>query len=222
MTVTMKFGGGWGDAKEALERWRKLPEVLDQATALEAQYARKQVVEGIKAQAPGGKPFAQLSRMTLMLRRAQGFKGKKALIRTGTLLRNVTVKKVAPGKHFLGVIRGARSAGGEDLVNVAEVQENGRTFVMRLTPKARRFFFAMLRQAEGPDGDVEIPGVSGGGGFSVGHAGRAVLIVKIPARPFIGPVIDKIRSDPAALRDRMARRVAMLLKLSQGNARKVT
>ncbi|MCA9561164.1 MAG: hypothetical protein KC583_21595, partial [Myxococcales bacterium] len=94
---------------------------------------------------------------------------------------------------FVGVLRSARGSDGQTLVNVAQVQEFGKTVVVQLTPKARRFLMMVLREA-----GIE---PSAGGG-------KGIAVVRIPARPFLRPVFDKLSKDAPA---RVTRRVGLLL-----------
>jgi len=47
------------------------------------------------------------------------------LIDTGTMLRSIGAEKVSDWRWLVGVKRGAKSADGEDLVNIAAVHELG-------------------------------------------------------------------------------------------------
>jgi hypothetical protein len=79
----------------------------------------------------------------------------------------------------VGVPRKARNKSGEALVDVAQVQEfGGPPVVIPITPKMRKFLFAMLRRA----------------GKELGQgSGRGVVVVQVPARPFLRPAFEKFR-----------------------------
>lgn len=166
---------------------------LDRAVLQEAQFFRRKVVEGFREQAPGGQPFKPLAETTLAMRRFNNFGGTKALIVRGDLRNSVkVVKKTTPlgAEAFVGVLKSARSKDGKSLVNIAEVHEFGsRPIVIEVTPAMRKYLAMVFEQ--------ELGGVSGGsGGFSTG-----IIIVQIPARPFLQPVADKWFDGPdAALR----------------------
>lgn len=148
------------------------------------------MVEGFREQAPGGQRFKPLSETTLAIRRFTGFSGTKALIVRGDLRSSIKVV-VRPGvlgaEAFIGVLRSAKSRDGKDLVNIAAVHEFGtRTFLIEVTPAMRRFLAAAFSQ--------ELGGLEGGGG----GLSRGVIVVKVPARPFLQPVVDAFFTGPIA------------------------
>jgi phage gpG-like protein len=101
-----------------------LPKAIDTAVMQEAQAFRKEIVQGITKQAPGGVPFRPLHPRTLALRRARGFKGTKILIVTGDLRNSITAVRVSRGV-FVGILRSTRHRGGDLMVNVAAIHEFG-------------------------------------------------------------------------------------------------
>lgn len=205
--LRLTLTGDWGKAMRGLHKARlKLPIAIDQAVRQEAEDARKQIIEGLRKQAPAGQQFMPLSKLSIAVRRARGFRGTKALIRSAAMLGSIAVRRVGKNMHFVGVLRGAQAADGRSFVAIARIHEEGATFVVRVTPKMRRFLMSTLRKA----------GVlrRRRKGLADDHEGAMVkrfIVVKIPPRPFIGPVIAKIRSNPAALRARMSKRVAKQL-----------
>lgn len=188
--------GGWNEARRILAAApRRFRSAVDRAVLQEAQLYKKEIVEGLTTGKPGGKAFKPLADTTLATRRARGVRGSKPLIARGDLRRSISVVKGPFGGAFVGVLRSARGTDGQALVNVAEVQEFGKTVVVPITPKARRFLMMALRQA-----GIEPEG--GGGG------GRGIAVVRIPARPFLRPVFEMLGKDAPA---RVTRRVALLL-----------
>jgi hypothetical protein len=142
----------------------------------EAELLRGEIVNGITAQAPGGEAFKPLSPLTLAARKLAGFGGTKALLVRGDL-RNSIAAIVRGDEAFVGVPRKARSKDGRSLVDVAQVQEFGSNpIVIPITPRMRRFLFALLRQA---------------GKEPSGGSGKGVVVVTIPARPFLRPAFKK-------------------------------
>ena len=153
----------------------------------EAELYRKEVVQGIAKQAPGGKAFKKLSKRTLAMRKFQKFKGKKALIRRGDLRKSVKVT-AAPGGYFVGILRSARSSQGDGLVNIAAVHEFGATIVLQLTPKMKKFLAMVFSQA----------GLTAAGAPATAGPSSRVIIIRIPARPIFQPVADKLRPGSSA------------------------
>ena len=135
---------------------------------------------GIRDQAPGGKPYSPpLSPWTLAARKYRlKKKGTKIHIASGAMLRSINVQFTGKGAATVvnvGVKRGAREANGKDVVNIARVQEFGAgPFAIPFTPKMRGYLAKLAK-------DAGLPPSSGGGG------GAPVIIVKIPARPFLRP-----------------------------------
>jgi hypothetical protein len=174
--------------------WDKLPEVLtlaarfqksvDRSLLKEGHHLRGQIVTGVASGAPGGKPFAPLSPITLAIRRASGFGGGKPLNVSGALRGSVVVVKRGDGV-FVGLLR---QGGAQKLANVGAIHEFGATWTQRWTARSRRWFFAMLRKAG-------VPALSGprrkGGAF---RSQTGSVTITIPARPFIGPVWEKERA----------------------------
>ncbi len=152
------------------------------ATALrqEGQALRKEVVEGITSQAPGGQPITPLAPTTLAIRQFKGFGGSKALIQRGDLRNSITVV-ADEDEVFVGILRKARGKGGSSVANVAEIHEFGAgPFVVPMTPKMRRFLFAVLRKA-----GIE-PSSSGGS--------KGAVVIQIPPRPFMRPAFEAFKT----------------------------
>lgn len=100
----------------------------------------------------------------------------KALINRGDLIGGIKVKTVGWAHYTVGVHRGERGGkSGKDLVNIAEIQENGtKEYSMTVTAKMAKFskFLVVM-------GILHVPW----------HPGK-VLRRKVPARPFLGPAHD--------------------------------
>lgn len=187
--------GDWGKLGRLLHR---LPTRLEIATkkALrkEAQFLRRQMVEGIKDQAPAGKKFLPLAVTTLAVRKFKGFNGTKALIRTGELRNSIQVVEAKEGV-FIGVHSMTKAKNGRDMVDIATIHEFGAgPFTVTVTPKMRKFLMAAFRKAglHGPYGK-----------------GNGLMILKIPKRPFVGPIFEK--HGHGASRDRIEKELARLL-----------
>lgn len=171
--------GDWARARRLLETGSsRLEGALQTALRQEAHALRKEVVQGLTQQAPGGEPLRPPSPLTLAARQLAGFSGTKALLVSGALRNSVSVV-VEGDKAFIGVSRTAKSPDGESLVDVAQLQEyGGPPVVIPMTPKMRRFLFALLRQA---------------GQARTGGSGRGVIVTQTPARPFLRPAFARFR-----------------------------
>ncbi len=167
---------------------------MDQAVLQEAHLYRKEIVEGLTTGSPGGNALAPLAPSTLATRRARGIRGTKPPHRA---------RRSAPG-HLGGFARRAAcswascapraAATASSSVNVAKVHELGKVVVFRMTEKSRRYVAMMMRKAGVPP-----TGQSNKGG---------IVVVKIPARPFIRPVFEKLSKGAP---ERVMKRVVRLL-----------
>jgi hypothetical protein len=97
----------------------------------------------------------------------------KALIDRGDLIGGINVRKIGWAHYTVGVHRGERGGkSGKDLVNIAEIHENGtKEYSMTVTSKMAKFSRFLVVQ-----GILRVPWKEG-----------SRLRKKIPARPFLGP-----------------------------------
>lgn len=189
--------GDWAIARDILRFGpTKFNAAVDVALLQEAQWFRKKVVRGITRQNPGGKRFKKLTPSTLRTRKAKGFRGSKALLRTGELRNSITIIKRSQGV-FMGIPRSARGKDGRSLIRLGQIHEFGtRPVAIRMTPAMQRFLAATLR---------------GSRHASTGNAsGTGIVIVQIPARPFLTPVMEK-HGKPGPTVVRMRKRLAVIL-----------
>jgi hypothetical protein len=185
-----------GDWKVALEKLRRIEKdanrALQRAILAEAQNMRGEMVSGIDGGAPGGKAFAAHAPATPYLRRATGAgKGSKILIASSALRSSIIVLPLPGGGAFVGVHRSAKKG----RIRIGQIQEAGAT--IRVTDRMRRFLHAMLRKAGAP----RPPAGKG-----------AAVTIRIPPRPFIGPIVAKYRSN-GELQRRITARIARDLGL---------
>ena len=171
--------GEWARARRLLTAApQRLQAAIGTAVRQEAHALRNEIVQGLTSQAPGGETLKPPSPLTIAARQLEGFGGSKALIVRGDLRNSITVI-VQGDEAFIGVSRSARSKDGASMVDLAKLHEfGGAPVIIPMTPKMRRFLFALLRQA---------------GKEPTGGGGRGVIVVQIPARPFLRPAFDKFR-----------------------------
>ena len=149
-----------------------------------------------------------LSEFTLKLRKLRGFAGTKALIVNRDLVGSIKAVPISKGGRlldvsistsgqiygvFAGVNRKARAkkagkAWAGKLVNVAWVQEKGAgPFYITVTPALRRFWVYLFM-----NGVVNAP---------LKRSTTQIGPIRIPARPFVGPVFKaKRRNGPARIK----------------------
>jgi hypothetical protein len=92
------------------------------------------------------KSFYPLAKSTIKMKRSS-----KPLINHGDLLASIKYQQIATGSgkagYFVGVHRSARSRTGGSLANIAEIHEFGTSpYVINVTPKMRRFWYAMFKK----------------------------------------------------------------------------
>lgn len=182
----------------------RLKKAFHQAVMRQAQFARSKIVEGFRTQAPAGEAWRPLSDTTIAIRRFRRFGGSKALVVRGDLRNSITVR-TTPDGAFVGVMRTKTSRDGKSLVNIAEINEEGRTIVMRATPKIIKLLSMAFRQ-----------GGLGAGGARSSAGVPGMLLIKIPPRPMFKPVWQKWFSDPNKVRFRVLLDVARILKADYG------
>ncbi len=194
--TTVQKTGDWAKARRLITAApRKLKIAVEISLRQEALVLRNEIVQGLTRQAPGGQALKPLSPLTLAARRFAGFKGTKALIRRADL-RNAITTVVRAGTAFIGIPRKARTKEGDAMVDIAKLNEFGSDpMVIPMTPRMRRYLFALLRAA----------GKTRGGG-----TGKGVVVVRIPARPFLRPAFDKYKSGaPRRFMRRVVRHLGM-------------
>jgi hypothetical protein len=198
--------GDWGLAGHLLQTMPvKLKAAVSVAFRQEAELLRKQIVQGITKQAPGGKSFKELSALTQASRRLKRFFGTKALLRRGDL-RGAISAIVRGEEAFIGVPRKARDKDGNPVIDIAELNEFGsKPIVIPITPKMRRYLAVLFKEAG------ETAGSSGG----EGGTGKGVVVTRIPPRPFLRPVFEKfsIGAEQRFLK-RIARQLGLRGKVS--------
>lgn len=178
--VGLKMVGDWKEAKEVLAAAPgDLDQAMEAAVAALAEFLvgriKKRIGENVP---PPNSPFTVLMK-----------KSSKTLINKGDLRNGARAVRVGKHRYFVGIPaalqggRGAQKLGS--LTKLAEVLEDGRTIVMRMTPKQRRFLFATLGKKAS-----KIPTKGGSTG---------ILVIHIPPRPFIKPVFAEFQPQAGAL-----------------------
>ncbi len=171
--VGVELFGDWDRASSVVNSMvGKYQLALKRSTLQEAHFIRGKMLNYIKTSGEGA--MEPLAASTLAVRRFKGKNGTKPLIVTGGLRNSISVRWIGNDTAFIGVLSSAENG----RVKIAEIQERGATFVMNYTPKAHRFLMAAFR-------------LSGLAGEESGASRTKILVIRIPARPFIAPVIDK-------------------------------
>lgn len=114
--------GDWEKARKTFGNSfpMRLKAAVRQASTTAAIFLVREIVKGIRSQAPGGKAFAPLAQVTIDAKHSS-----KALIDTGLLINSITYR-IMGDAAMVGVLR-SRGRGGDDLVDIAAVMEYGAT-----------------------------------------------------------------------------------------------
>jgi phage gpG-like protein len=178
--VQVELVGSWRQAAKLLAAGSRIEQFFGPALEQEAQLLRGKIVQGI------GKNVQDLSASTRARRR-----GTRPLVDTGDLRNSIAVVG-GDDEKFIGVPRGAGR------YRIGDVHESGRTIVMQMTDKQRKWLHANL------------PGTRSRG---TGAGGPRILIVHIPARPFIKPVWD---AEQGKIPQRFIQRILAMLQAAAG------
>lgn len=216
--ISVTKTGDWQLARDILKGETKLKAAINSAVYAEALHAVAQIKKGIKEQAPAGKPFKPLDPLTLMLRQAKGFRGRKALIVTAALMNAVAAKKLGPGVVAVGVFPGGGKVKGLPVHEIARINEYGSSMTIRVTPRMRAWLMAQIRKLHGQQYEKG-KGRDAKGRFmsrtklpaGKGKLKRGVMVIKIPPRPFISPVLKVLKANRASVNMRLEDRIAKYL-----------
>ena len=151
---------------------------IEKALHQEGEFYVKKIVNGIESKAPAGKPFIPLKQSTINTRKALGFRSAKPLKESKDLINSVGYK-VRDYVLFVGVLAESRRKDGKDAVKLANIHEFGHgPILIKVTPAMRAFlainvFKNDLQQTKNK------------------KSGTGVIVVNIPARPFLGPIYER-------------------------------
>ncbi len=186
--------GDWAGAKELLSSCAiGFKAAIKDAVQNEAKELKEQTIKGLKTQAPGGDKLKPLSKLTQASRAMRGIRSAKALIAGGALLEAITVT-IKGSQVFIGISPNATTSDGRSIEQAAVVQEFGAgPIVIPMTPAMRRYLFAMMRKQ----------GITPKAG-----SGDGVVIVNIPARPFLQPAFERFSKNVSSrFMDKISRKL---------------
>ena len=175
--MSIEKTGDWELAERILA---SAPREIDRAMAKAVHQEALHFERLVKLRLQSGPP-PPLSPWTIAGRKSGGGKGgDKPLNASGDMLGSISVvpNTIKEPEKFIGIPRAATGHNGQ-VMNLADIHEFGRTIVIRVTPKMRRFLFGVLLK--------NMP--AGGGGK--GGGGKKIMVIRIPARPFIVPAFEE-------------------------------
>jgi hypothetical protein len=204
--VTLKVGfdekTDWVKAKIALGYGPRILTETRRAILRELQILRKIIVDEFRNEGYVGGKWPALSPTTIAIRRFEGFKGTKIMQVTRDLVGSISVVEVPGEGAFVGVARSKSRKDGQDPVNIAKAMEEGFSSRQTMTARQRRYLMAALSAAglEPPAGRAPVAGGSG----------ATTIVIRVPPRPFLGPVFDEF-AKPEDLELSIASRVTEAL-----------
>lgn len=175
----------------------RMKHAKDEACRLEAEFLALKMREGILSGAPAGKKFAPHSPLYALMGGGNQILNKS---KSGGLLGAIGVAKI--GGMWVAGISGA----SEKVGRIAGIHEFGREFDVVPTARSQAWFFARLRE-------LGIQPVKRVGK----HPSLSTIHVKIPARPFIAPIVE-MYAQPADVGKRFLKNFAKILRGDLGTA----
>lgn len=158
--------------------WQRASE---KAIIKEVHRLRRIIVEAFNRGGPDGARWQRLSPMTNLVSRAYGKGDRKPLLDTGDLRNSIQVTQEGDG-WFVGVHRNVKGKSGKKIIDIAELHENGAgPFRINVTDKMRKYFLWLNKKTGGQIKPLKLS--------------TSFIVVKIPARPFIGPVWEKEKNN---------------------------
>lgn len=158
----------------------------------EAHRIRGLMVQAFNAGGPSGKKWKRLSFFTKLVSWAKGhgIRGRPLMV-TGDLRNSHSVVDVDFETVFVGVHRSTRGRRNKNkLVNIAAVHENGSDPIsINVSPgsakgqRVRRFFFWLFKKTRGRIKPL--------------RKDTTVLVMRIPPRPWVGPIWEAEGDDSA-------------------------
>jgi hypothetical protein len=184
----VKMTGDWARAGRLLSTagnpmvWQR---AKSKAVAKECHRLRGMMVQAFNKGGPPGKRWKRLSVFTQLVSRAKKKGDRRPLMDTGDLRNSHSVVQVDGNTWFVGVHRTTRGKKNkQQLVNIAIIHEHGTDpFTVRVTEKMRRYFHWLHKATKGQIKPLK--------------QSTKALVIRIPARPWIGPIWDKEQDNSA-------------------------
>lgn len=214
LELRVKTTGDWEDVRKLLQTLKRGGKLWEDVVAMEAQTAATLVKRNHAAQGKlTGTVWPKLASLTRRMKRS-----KRMLFESGELSKALGAHK-SGSTWFIGVVSNAPHNGSKiGMQDLARVHEYGATIVQQWTAKQRAMFFFLLRKygearrgrkktkgrapaQRGPDGRFVRPKPI--------PKGAIVVVIKIPARPFIFPVLRRLYLDS---QDTVERRILARMK----------
>lgn len=208
--LKVKSTGDWAKVHERLSTLQRGQRVWEKVVEGEAKYAANLIRKNLATRGKlTGTTWPRLKRLTWKAK-----KSKRVLFETGRMAGAITHERVGTG-WFIGIVSNAKVPGTSITVrDQATIHEFGTVIIQRWTAKQRRAFFALLRKwgearrggskrklskkaraakaAARESSLKEALDSYERRGKPIPSAGKdIVVVIKIPARPFVFPVLER-------------------------------
>jgi hypothetical protein len=147
----------------------------DKAVLREALRLSRIMKQAFNKGGPDGAPWPPPSELTLAIRAATGFAGKKSMMVTGDLRNSITVKQEDEGV-FVGFHNEVTYKDKGSTAALMAIHEFGTVIGVRITDEMRAWWRAMAAKSQG-----RVKNLS---------RDKSIMLIKIPPRPLIGPIME--------------------------------
>lgn len=194
MGVSVTRTGDWARMQHVLRGVAtKSGGIIDDSIRAEAELAAAKVRENIDSGgALGGERWPELSTTTLAISPS----ARPLLGKHGEMRDAVKAHKLRKGIFMVGIARGTLSRSGVDLSLVGAVHESGAQLTVSWTPKRLRMFWGLVGKfLDRRDKPYRRP--------RKGTSGTKTTVVRIPPRPFLRPMLARMRTPTYGLKGRV-------------------
>lgn len=194
--------GQWPEVRNAMNlAGTRMGKAISLAIKQEANFLRDEIKSNLKSGGTKyGKGFKRLAKNTLAARKIARIRSTQPLKAKSKLINAIRTHRKGKNSYFIGVSNKVRASKGGRLADVAQKNEEGAKIIID-TAKVGGAYLRFLGY---------LFSKSGGSG-SGGRKGRRIIVINIPARPFIQPVYDKLYSNRIKVKARVYKRVALNL-----------
>ncbi len=176
--IGIKFVGDWAQAEKILAAApADLKQACQRALKQEALYLLSELQKNFKKVTPPNAASTIANKGS-----------SRPLVNHRDLYNAMAVVQVSDDEVFIGISGSTKSRGKTakgSLTRLVDIHEHGKIIIQHMTDKQRRFLHARKGGKSGAKG-------AGGGG--------GIIIIHIPARPFIKPTFDQNTPDQIAAR----------------------
>ena len=214
LELKVKATGDWEEVRKFLQTLKRGGKLWEGVVAMEAKNAATLVKRNHASQGKlAGTTWPKLASLTRRMK-----KSKRMLFESGQLAKAIGAQKNG-NTWFIGVLSNEAHKGSKiGLQDLARVHEYGATIVQQWTAKQRAMFFMLLKKygqmrRGKKKSSARAPALRGPSGRFVRPKaipkGATVVVIKIPARPFIFPVLRRLYLES---QDTVERRILARMK----------